>query len=82
MSVQMLIRMDPEIKEKLTRLARNEGKNTSQMVREIIEDYIKDRDISAHIDDLWDRIEQKLKKKKVQQIDIENALKQVRRKES
>ena len=82
MSVQFLIRMDPEIKEKLTRLARNEGKNTSQMVREIIEDYIKDRDISAHIDDLWDRIGQKLKKKKIQQSDIKKAVKQVRRKES
>jgi len=82
MSVQLLIRMDSEIKEKLTRLARNEGKNTSQMVREIIEDYIKDRDISAHIDDLWDRIGQKLKKKKIQQSDIKKAVKQVRRKES
>lgn len=82
MSIQMLIRIDPEIKNKLNQLARNQGKNTSQMLREIIEDYIKERDISGYIDDLWNRIGQKLKKKNIEPGDIETAIKQVRSKKS
>ena len=82
MSIQMLIRIDPEIKNKLNQLARNQGKNTSQMLREIIEDYVKDRDISGYIDDLWNRIGQKLKKRKVKSGDITTAIKQVRSKKS
>ena len=82
MSIQMLIRIDPEIKNKLNQLARNQGKNTSQMLREIIEDYIRDRDISGYIDDLWSRIGQKLKKKNIKPGDIKTAIKQVRSKKS
>ncbi len=82
MSIQMLIRIDPEIKNKLNQLARNQGKNTSQMLREIIEDYIRDRDISGYIDDLWNRIGQKLKKKNIKPGDIKTAIKQVRSKKS
>jgi predicted DNA-binding protein len=82
MSIQMLIRIDPEIKNKLNQLARNQGKNTSQMLREIIEDYIRDRDISGYIDDLWNRIGKKLKKKNIKPGDIKTAIKQVRSKKS
>lgn len=31
------------------------------MVRELIEDYIKEHDISSYIDNLWDRVGKKLK---------------------
>jgi len=79
MSVQMLIRVDPEIKESLIRIARSEGKSTSQMVREIIETYIKDRDIGAYIDDLWGRIGNKLKSKGIKQKEITEMIKQVRK---
>jgi len=82
MSIQMLIRIDPEIKNKLNQLARNQGKNTSQMLREIIEDYIRDRDISGYIDDLWSRIGRKLKKKNIKPGDIKTVIKQMRSKKS
>ena len=65
MTTQMIIRMDPEIKDRFNKLARVEGKTTSQMVRELIEDYIKERDIGTYVDDLWDRIGGKLKSKGV-----------------
>ncbi len=79
MTTQMIIRIDPEVKVKLSKLARMEGKTTSQMVRELIEDYTRDRDIGAYIDDLWDRIGGKLKSRGVRQRDIDKAIKEVRK---
>ncbi|MDW7761999.1 MAG: ribbon-helix-helix protein, CopG family [Acidobacteriota bacterium] len=61
MSDQLMIRIDPKLKKDLDRLSRAEGKTTSGLVRELISDYVKDRDISAYIDGLWDRIGKKLK---------------------
>ncbi|MEW6201084.1 MAG: ribbon-helix-helix protein, CopG family [bacterium] len=80
MSNQMIIRIDPEIKDRLNKLARMEGRTTSEKVRELIEDYIKERDISAYIDDLWNRIGRKLKTKGIKPGDINMAIKKVRKK--
>lgn len=80
MTTQMIIRMDPEVKDRFNKLARVEGKTTSQMVRELIEDYIKERDIGTYVDDLWDRIGGKLKSKGVKQRDINRAIKEARKK--
>jgi len=79
MATQMIIRIAPEVKEKFNRLARIEGKTTSQMVREMIEDYIKERDIGTYIDDLWSRIGGKLKSRGIKQKDIDRSIKEVRR---
>lgn len=81
MTVQMIIRIDPEIKKKLTRLARMEGKNTSQKIREIINDYINERDIGKYIDDLWNRIGEKFRSKGVKRADITKTIKEARRKD-
>lgn len=77
---QMIIRMDPELKDKLSRLARTEGKTTSQMVRELIENYIKEHDISSYIDNLWGRVGKKLKSKGVTPTNVDKAIKDVRKK--
>jgi predicted transcriptional regulator len=61
MSDHMLIRIDADLKARLTRLARAEGKTTSRMVRELIRNYVKERDIGAYVDGLWDRIGAKLR---------------------
>jgi len=79
MTTQMIIWMDPEVKSRFNKLARAEGKTTSQMVRELIEDYIKERDIGTYVDDLWDRIGGKLKSKGVGQRDIGKTIKEVRK---
>jgi predicted DNA-binding protein len=60
MADQLMIRIDPDLKKRLERLSRAEGKTTSRMVRELIRDYVKERDITAYIDGLWDRIGNKL----------------------
>lgn len=79
MTTQMIIRMDSEMKNKLNKLARVEGKTTSQMVRELIEDYIREKDIGTYIDNLWDRIGGKLRSKGITQRDINRAIKESRK---
>lgn len=76
----MIIRVNPKLKNKLNNLARAEGKTTSQIVRELIEDYIKERDISAYIDDLWNRVGEKLISRGVKPLDINRAIKEARKK--
>jgi len=71
--------MDPELKNRLNKLARVEGKTTSQMVRELIEDYIREKDIATYIDNLWDRIGGKLRAKGITQGDINRTIKESRR---
>ena len=78
MTTQMIIRMDSEMKSKITKLARNEGKTASQIVRELIENYIKERDIGSYVDDLWDRIGNKLSSKGVGINDIQKTIREVR----
>lgn len=80
MSTQILLRIDPELKQKLEYVARTEGKTTSGLVREAIENYVTQRDIGAYIDDLWDRMETKLRAKGVKQSDIPKIIKEVRAK--
>jgi len=74
MSTQMIIRIDDEVKSRLNRLARLEGKTTSEMVRGLIEAYIEERDISAYIDDLWERTGKKLKSKGITTETINKAI--------
>ena len=81
MSTQMIIRIDDEVKNRLTKLARVEGKTTSEMVRGLIEEYIKERDISSYIDDLWNRTGKKLKSKGITPATIEKAIKEARKKQ-
>lgn len=81
MTTQMIIRIDVEVKNRLNRLSRLEGKTTSEMVRELIEERIKERDISAYVDDLWNRIGRKLKSKGITPAKIEKAIKAARKKQ-
>ena len=78
MSTQMIVRLDNELKEKIDRLARKEGKNTSQLVRELIEAYVVERDMSGYIDDLWDRLGAKLAAQGVKPGDIQQAIRDLR----
>jgi len=80
MEKQMIVRIDSELKERLSRLARTQGKTTSQMVRELIRDYVKERDIGAYIDELWSRIGAKLTSRSVRPADINKAIAEVRKK--
>ncbi|MBI4825862.1 MAG: ribbon-helix-helix protein, CopG family [Nitrospirae bacterium] len=80
MSTQMIIRIDDEVKSRLNKLARIEGKTTSEVVRELIEERIKERDIGAYVEDLWSRIGIKLRSKGVTPSTINKAIKASRKK--
>ena len=79
MSTQMIIRIDNEIKNRLNKLARIEGKTTSEMVRGLIEEYIKEHDIASYIDNLWNRTGKKLKSRGITPAVIEKAIRAVRK---
>jgi len=78
MATQMIIRLDPFLKEKVSNLARKEGKNLSELVRELLEKYARERDMGAYIDNLWDKIGRKLSEKNISQTDIDGIIQKVR----
>ena len=79
MAEQLLIRLDLELKRKLTKLATMEGKTSTQIVRGLIEDYVKRRDVSSYIDSLWERIGQGLKSAGVGAEDVAKAVREARK---
>lgn len=78
MSTQILVRIEPDLKKKVNRFAKAEGKTTSEVVRELLEDYVRSRDIGAYVDDLWDRTGKKLKSKRMGPDEIQRIIKEVR----
>jgi len=78
-STQMIIRLDQKLKMKLAKIAKAEGKNSSLVIRELIENYVQERNIEAYIDDLWNRIGKKLKRKKITGREIAKAIRDVRK---
>ena len=78
MATQMIIRIDPFLKEKVSNLARKEGKNLSELVRELLEKYARERDMGAYIDNLWDKIGRRLLEKNISQTDIDGIIQKVR----
>ena len=80
MQSQMMIRIDPELKAKVNTIAKSEGKSISEVVRELLEDYVRDRDIGLYIDDLWKRIGTKLSSRGFIPGDITRAIQEVRAK--
>ncbi len=79
MSTQMIVRVEPELKDKVNRFARAEGKTTSDVVRELLEEYVTSRDISSYVDNLWERIEGRLSKQGVTAERIERTIREIRR---
>ncbi len=78
MTTQMIVRINPELKNKVHSLAKAEGKSVSEVVRELLEDYVKNRDIGLYIDDMWQRIGDKLVSRKVSSKEIKRAIQEVR----
>ena len=79
MPSQLVVRVDPDLKEKLSRIARSEGRNVSQVVRDLLEKYVEERDLGGYIDDLWNRIGAKIEKKGFTPADVDRIISEVRR---
>jgi predicted transcriptional regulator len=78
MSTQMIVRIDPGLKAKVNNFARADGKNVSEVVRELLEAYVKNRDIGAYVDDLWDRAGNKLRSRGSGPEDIQRMIDDIR----
>jgi len=76
----MIVRIDPDLKAKVNNFAKVEGKSVSEVVRELLEEYVKTRDVGSYIDDLWGRIGDKLTSRGVGPKDIKQAIRDVRTK--
>lgn len=81
MSSQMIIRMDEGLKEQVSQLARIEGKTLSELVRSVLLQYTRERDMSSYIDGLWERIGERLTENQVSEADVDEAIRQVRAKQ-
>ena len=80
MTTQMIVRINSELKNKVNNLAKSEGKSVSEVVRELLEDYVRDRDIGSYIDELWGRVGGKLSSRGVTAKDIKRTIREVRAK--
>jgi len=80
MTTQMIVRIDPGLKAKVSKLAKAEGRRVSEVVRELLEDYVRDRDIGSYVDDLWTRIGSKLTSRGVSLKDVSRVIREVRAK--
>lgn len=79
MSDQMIVRIDPALKAKAVSLARTEGKNLSELVRDLLADYVRERDMSAYVGELWDRIGARMHEDGVTHERIAEAIDRVRK---
>ncbi len=78
MTTQMIIRIDDNFKNKISQLAKKEGKNLSELVRELLTKYTQDNGMASHIDNLWDNISNQFQSTGVLVSDIDAAIKVVR----
>jgi predicted DNA-binding protein len=78
LKAQMIIRLDMELKDKVSKIAKQEGKAAGQVVRDLLNQYVKERDMASYIDDLWSRIGNKVKSKDIKPEDISKAIKNIR----
>lgn len=78
MQSQIIIRIDSNIKSKFQKIARMEGKTTSEMIREMMMDCIAQKDFAAAVDKVWDKITVEFNKRGITDKDIEKAVKEVR----
>ena len=80
MATQMIVRLDPELKAKVNNFAKVEGKSVSEVVRELLEEYVKSREINSYIENLWERIGGKLASSGIGPKDVKRIIRDVRTK--
>jgi len=78
MQTQLIIRVDAELKAQVSQLAAAEGKNLSETMRELMIQYVKDRDRKGYITALWDELGQGARARGFTEQDIDSMIQQVR----
>lgn len=75
---QLAVRIDDDLKDHLQSLARREGRSTSEVVRELVQRYVQDRDRGAALKALWHRMQQNAEAAGTGPEDVEAAIRAVR----
>jgi predicted transcriptional regulator len=75
---QLTVRIDDDLKDHLQSLARREGKSTSEVVRELVQRYVQDRDRGAALRALWHRMQKNAEAAGAGPDDVAAAIRTVR----
>ena len=75
---QLTVRIDDDLKGHLQNLARQEGKSTSDVVRDLVQRYVQDRDRGAALRALWNQMQQNAGEAQASSEDVEEAVRAVR----
>jgi predicted DNA-binding protein len=75
---QLTVRIDDELKDRLSKLARHEGKTTSDVVRSLVKEYLQDRDRSTFLENLWGRMRENAEAEGMSQKDVDRLIARVR----
>ena len=78
MKKQLIVRIDEELKNKFSKIARIEGKTASEKVRELVSTYTAENDFAAVVDNLWDRISDKIGSSGFKPEDVDKKIKEAR----
>jgi len=82
MSDTLLIRLDSSLKARIAKLAKLEGKTLTRVIRELIRNYIQERDIAGYIDQVWDEIGHEIKEAGHTVDDVDRLIQEARRDKS
>lgn len=75
---QLTVRIDDDLKDHLQALARREGKSTSDVIRGLVQRYVRDRDRGAALRALWDRMQRRAEEAGTGPESVEAAIESVR----
>ena len=75
---QLTVRIDDDPKDRLSTLARHEGKTMSDVVRTLLKQYVQDRDRGAFLENLWNRMRENAEAEGMSQDDVERMIAKVR----
>ena len=78
MKTQLIIRIDAELKNKVSKLAASEGKSLSEVTRNLLLRYVKERDVRGYIMGLWDDMGAEVAARGLSADDIDAIIREVR----
>ena len=78
MNTQMLIRIDRESRDRIRRIARQEGISDSSLVREAVAEYVARRDMGTYVRELWSRMGRKMEERGLSPAAVRNAVRDSR----
>lgn len=82
MTTQLAVRIEGELKDKFSRLVQAEGRNASEVIRDLMARYVAEHDITGYIDDLWSRVGHAMADAGAGASDVSRAIAEVREADS